>query len=126
MKKRTAYTAKEWESICTRCGKCCLIKLEDEDSGQVYYTDVVCRYFDQEKGGCTVYDRRTELVPTCLKLTAQNVDQIPWMPRTCAYRKLFESGHQNGPRTTVCGRCISEDLVKPEDLEDHIVDWEDL
>ena len=81
MKKLEDYTKEEWENICTHCGKCCLIKLQDEDSGEVYYTDVICRYFDEEKCLCTVYDRRRELVPECLELNKDNVKNISWMPK---------------------------------------------
>lgn len=117
-------SATEWENICRRCGKCCLIKLEDEDTGEVYYTNVVCRYFDEEKMCCSVYDKRCELVPTCLKLSPDNVDKLSWMPKTCAYRELFE----NTPKThtTIKGRVISEADVPEDELEDHIVEWEDL
>lgn len=119
------YTPEAWEKICRRCGKCCLIKLEDEESGEVYYTNVVCRYFDEEKMCCTVYDKRCELVPTCLKLTPENVDKLQWMPKTCAYRELFEK-EVSPIKTTIKGRVIREDQVSEEELEDHIVEWEDL
>lgn len=119
------YTEEEWEKICRHCGKCCLIKLEDEESGDIYYTNVICRYFDEEKMCCKVYDKRCELVPTCLKLTPQNVDKLRWMPKTCAYRELFEK--ETSPiKTTIKGRVVSEDKVSEEELEDHIVEWEDL
>ena len=123
--KMKQYTNEEWENICRHCGKCCLIKLEDEDSGELYYTNVVCRYFDEEKMCCSVYNKRCELVPTCLKLSPENVDKLAWMPKTCAYRELFEKTSIK-EKTTVKGRVISEVMVKEEDLEDHIVDWEDL
>ncbi len=127
MNKKLAqtYTPEAWEKICRRCGKCCLIKLEDEESGDVYYTNVVCRYFDEEKMCCTVYDKRCELVPTCLKLTPENVDKLQWMPKTCAYRELFEK-EVSPIKTTIKGRVIREDQVSEEELEDHIVEWEDL
>ena len=119
------YSKKEWESICRHCGKCCLIKLEDEQSGKVYYTNVICRYFDEEKMCCSVYNTRCELVPDCLKLSPENVDKLSWMPKTCAYRELFEK--VSSPiKTTVKGRVVSEDKVSEEELEDHIVEWEDL
>ncbi len=95
-------SSKEWENICNHCGKCCLIKLEDEKSGEIYYTNVICRYFDEEKMCCSVYDKRCELVPDCLKLSLQNVDKITWMPKTCAYRKLFEENFSS-INTTVKG-----------------------
>ncbi len=120
-----SYTPETWEKICRHCGKCCLIKLEDEESGEVYYTNVVCRYFDEENMNCTVYDKRCELVPTCLKLTPQNIDKIQWMPKTCAYRELFEK-EVSRIKTTIKGRVVSEDKVPEDELEDHIVEWEDL
>lgn len=119
------FTKEEWENICRRCGKCCLIKLEDEDTGDVYYTNVICRYFDEEKMCCSVYDKRCALVPTCLKLNQDNVDKLSWMPKTCAYRELFEQ-KISAIHTTVKGRVISETEVSEDELEDHIVDWEDL
>jgi len=115
----------QWEAICYHCGKCCLLKLEDEDTGDIYYTNVVCRYFDEEKMCCMVYEKRCELVPTCLKLSPKNVDKISWMPKTCAYRQLFDK-EKNVVKTSIKGRVISELDVRDEDLEDHIVDWEDL
>ena len=119
------YSKKEWEDICRHCGKCCLIKLEDEDTGDVYYTDVVCRYFDEEKMSCSVYEKRCELVPTCLKLSSDNVNKLSWMPKTCAYRELFEN-KISPTKTTIKGRVISEEKVSEDELEDHIVEWEDL
>ena len=124
-KKLEDYSETEWENICTTCGKCCLIKLQDEARRDIYYTNVVCQYLDSEICLCTVYDRRCELVPECIKLTKDNVDKIAWMPDSCAYRRLFE----NRPpvqKTTIKGRCISEKLVPEDELEDHIVDWDDL
>lgn len=125
MKKLKDYTKEEWENICNNCGKCCLLKLQDAETDEIYYTNVVCKYFDTEKCLCMVYDKRCELVPECLQLTPENVDKIKWMPKTCAYRALFEN-FKNPVKTTIKGRCISENLVNPDNLEDYIVDWEDL
>ena len=119
------YTQEEWENICRRCGKCCLIKLEDETTGEVYYTNVICRYFDEEHMCCSVYDKRSELVSGCLKLTPENVDKLPWMPKSCAYRELFEN-KKSSIKTTIKGRVIKETEISEEDIEKHIVDWEDL
>lgn len=83
------------------------------------------RYFDEEKMCCSVYDKRCELVPTCLKLNPKNVDKLSWMPKTCAYRELFEKAAP-APHTTIKGRVVSETEVPEDELEDHIVDWEDL
>lgn len=89
-KKLENMTEEEWEAVCNRCGKCCLIKLQDEDSGEIYYTDVVCKYFDFDTCECTQYQNRCTLVPECLKLTKDNVGKIGWMPKSCAYRCLIE------------------------------------
>lgn len=124
-KKLENITDDEWESICTHCGKCCLLKLENADSGEIFYTDVVCKYFDSENCLCTVYENRCELVPECLKLTKDNVDKINWMPDSCAYRRVVEH-RPPAKRQTIKGRCISEEKVPEDELEDHIVDWEDL
>ena len=124
-KKLSDYTTEEWEAVCNQCGKCCLIKLQDEETNDIYYTDVVCRYLNQETCQCTHYQERCQLVPTCLKLTPQNIDKIEWMPPSCAYRALIE-GKPHPARQSVSGRGVSETLVKEEDLEDHIIDWDDL
>lgn len=124
-KKLEEYTEEEWENICNHCGKCCLIKLQDEDTNDIYYTDVVCKYFDEENCKCSVYETRCSLVPECLKLNKDNVDKIAWMPKSCAYRCLFENRPQP-VRKPIKGRCISEIMVTEDELEDHIVDWDDL
>ncbi|MDD6881417.1 MAG: YcgN family cysteine cluster protein [Firmicutes bacterium] len=124
-KKLSDYKPEEWEAVCNRCGKCCLIKLQDDDTEEIYYTDVVCRYFDEQSCTCTRYDERCKLVPECLKLTPENLDKIDWMPQTCAYRALL-NGQPKPPRNPITGRCVSELDVSEEELEDHIVDWEDL
>jgi uncharacterized cysteine cluster protein YcgN (CxxCxxCC family) len=76
----------EWESLCDGCGKCCLIGLEDEDSGEIYLTDVACDLFDGDACGCRDYANRKSKVPDCVKLTPQNVGELNWLPKTCAYR----------------------------------------
>ncbi len=119
------YTRKEWEAVCNRCGKCCLVKIQDDETDEIFYTDVVCRYMDMETCTCTRYDERCTLVPSCLKLTPENIDKIDWMPQSCAYRALFEH-RPKPPRQSISGRCVPETLVSDEELEDHIIDWEDL
>ncbi|MBQ7304441.1 MAG: YcgN family cysteine cluster protein [Alphaproteobacteria bacterium] len=125
MKKIEEYTEEEWENICSNCGKCCLIKLQDEDTDEIYYTNVVCKYFNQETCKCSVYENRCNLVPECLKLTKDNVDKIKWMPKTCAYRKLFENAPDIKSKS-IKGRCVSETIINPDNIEDYIVDWDDL
>lgn len=136
-KKLADFTEEEWEAVCMNCGKCCLFKLEDEDNGEIYYTNVVCRYFDKEHCRCSCYQERCQLVPTCLKLTKDNVDKIGWMPQSCAYRRLAEGKGlpeehpllNNGQMTeehTIKSYCVSELEIDENDLEDHIIeDWDD-
>lgn len=81
---------KEWEALCDGCGKCCLNKLEDEETGRVELTCLACRLFDNETGYCAQYDTRHQFVPECIVLSPDNIDQHAyWMPRTCAYRLLW-------------------------------------
>jgi uncharacterized cysteine cluster protein YcgN (CxxCxxCC family) len=80
----------EWESLCDGCGKCCLSKLEDEDTGEIHWTSVACRLFDAGKCACRDYSRRNALVPDCIILTPENVRTIAWLPKTCGYRLVAE------------------------------------
>ena len=130
---------KEWESLCDGCAKCCLHKLEDEETGEVFYTRVVCRFLDQEKCACTVYAKRRKLVPDCVVLTPDNLEDLDWMPGTCAYRLLKEGKplpvwHPliNGSReqmiatdNTVTGKVVSEEFVHEDGFEEHMIDWAD-
>ncbi|EFG2885919.1 YcgN family cysteine cluster protein, partial [Escherichia coli] len=76
----------EWESLCDGCGKCCLAKMEDEDTGEIYWTSIGCRLFDQGACRCVDYEHRQALVSDCVGLTPENVPTIAWLPATCAYR----------------------------------------
>ena len=80
----------EWESLCDGCGKCCLSKFEDEDTGEIHFTSVGCRLFDADLCRCSNYADRLSLVPDCVGLTPANVRTIPWLPSTCAYRLVAE------------------------------------
>lgn len=127
----------EWESLCDGCARCCLIKLEDEQTDELYYTGVVCRYLDRHSCRCTAYADRTTLVPDCLQVTPGNVASLYWMPRSCAYRLLAEgkslpewhplvsgdpeSVHEAG--ISVRGFAISEEEIgSVEELEAYIID----
>ncbi|MEO1120618.1 MAG: YcgN family cysteine cluster protein [Pseudomonadota bacterium] len=84
-------SSEEWESLCDGCGKCCLLKLEDDETDRVWYTDVSCRLFDPETCRCENYQLRKQLVPQCVVLTPESVMETKnWMPRTCAYRLVAE------------------------------------
>lgn len=89
-KKLHEMSKDEWESLCDGCGLCCLQKLEDEDTGEVYYTDLHCHYLDTNTMQCTTYETRHEKVPTCVWLTPEQAHQFHWLPRTCAYRLIAE------------------------------------
>jgi uncharacterized protein len=89
-KRLEQMTVPEWESLCDGCGLCCLIRFEDEDSGQIIPTRVACQLFDSGLCRCSDYENRRATVPDCIKLTPHNIDDLEWMPRSCAYRRLHE------------------------------------
>jgi uncharacterized cysteine cluster protein YcgN (CxxCxxCC family) len=139
-KSLAQMTVEEWESLCDGCGKCCLSKIEDEDSGEIHYTSVACRLFDEGSCRCTDYPNRSVQVPDCVTLTVENVPIISWLPSTCAYR-LVQEGRDLYPwHHLVCGdrdavhtqnvsirgkvTAIETELVEPEDYFDHILDRE--
>jgi uncharacterized cysteine cluster protein YcgN (CxxCxxCC family) len=128
----------EWESLCDGCGRCCLVKLEDEDSGEVHYTDVGCTLLDGTSCRCRSYPTRQEIVPDCVRLTPETVRTIHWLPPTCAYRLVAEgrdlywwhplvSGDPDTPHlagVTIRGRLAGpEEEFEPDDLFEQIVDW---
>ena len=131
-----AMTPTQWESLCDGCGKCCMAKLEDEDTGDIYFTSVACRLFDAAGCRCEDYADRFARVPDCLKLTHDNVRTLPWLPSTCAYRLRHEgkplpdwhplisgdpeSVHAAGQ--SVRGWAVPEFEVPEEDWEDHIIE----
>ena len=85
-----ALSPVEWESLCDGCGRCCLVKLEDEDTSETYYTDVACQLLDAGTCRCSDYPNRQSKIPDCVKLTPEAVRTIEWLPPTCAYRIVRE------------------------------------
>ena len=136
-KSLAEMTRDEWESLCDGCARCCLHKLEDEDTGEVFYTDVVCQYLEQSSCRCQEYQQRNILVPNCVWLKPEDVEAFHWLPNTCAYRLVAEGQplapwHPliSGSRSSVLEagiavthRCISEPRVAEEDFEDRIIHW---
>jgi uncharacterized cysteine cluster protein YcgN (CxxCxxCC family) len=126
----------EWESLCDGCGKCCIHKLEDEDTGRIHATNVACRLLDRRTGQCSDYRRRQAYVPECVRLTPAKLRDIDWLPSTCAYRLIDEgkpladwhplvsgdpeSVHRAG--ISVRGWTVSEE--EAGELENHIVERE--
>ena len=76
----------QWEALCDGCGKCCLHKVEDSDTGQIHATNVACKLLDSHSGRCSNYRGRIAFVPDCIRLSSGNVDRLAWLPSTCAYR----------------------------------------
>jgi hypothetical protein len=126
-------TRREWEALCDGCGKCCLHKLEDEDSGAFYETNVACKLLDLDTARCRDYRNRRMSVPDCVQLTARNVRTIPWLPATCAYRLRAEDkplpewhylvcGDREAvhrAKASVIGKAISEIYAGP--IEQHAI-----
>jgi len=133
-------TTEEWESLCDGCGRCCLHKLEDIDTGLYFYTNVACRLLDSENCRCRDYPNRVSLVKDCLVLLPADHEHYNWLPTTCAYRRLangmdLEWWHPlvsgdtdtvHEARISVRSRTVSENNVRKEQLEDHIISWIDF
>ena len=126
----------QWESICDGCCQCCAHKLIDEETDELYKTNVVCKYLDTDNCSCTVYPKRHEYVPDCIKITPDNAGALEWVPETCGYRLLaegkplpkwhpLETGNPLSAKevgVSVTGKVISEADIDEDDLEDFIVD----
>lgn len=126
----------EWESLCDGCGLCCLVKIEDEDSGEVFNTSVSCRQLDIETCRCSDYESRLLDVAMCIQLSLENLSQLDWLPDSCAYKRLSvgqslpswhplitknrESVHEAGFSARWFAQ--SEEYVHPDQLIDFIID----
>lgn len=131
-------SAAQWEALCDGCGLCCLVKLEDEETGEVFNTAVGCRLLDIEHCRCSDYENRFERAPMCTAITAETVGAMAWLPETCAYRRrhlnqplpewhYLVSGDRNAVHEAgISAKCfaISEEHVYPEQLEDFIIQHE--
>ena len=130
-------TEAEWESLCDGCGKCCLVGLEDEDSGEIYLTDVACTLFDSAQCRCGDYANRQARVHDCVKLTPENVPELHWLPKTCAYR-LVAAGRDlfwwhplvsgdpetvHAARVSIRGKTRPEGRLKLRGLMRRITQW---
>ncbi|MCX2973477.1 YcgN family cysteine cluster protein [Halieaceae bacterium IMCC8485] len=127
----------QWEALCDGCAKCCLHKLEDEDSGEVFYTRVRCQYLLEDTCRCSDYPQRSVMVPNCIRLEKESVASLDWLPATCAYRlrshgqplpvwHYLVSGspdtvHQEG--VSIRGKALSDEYVHPDGYDEHIITW---
>ena len=127
----------EWEMLCDGCGRCCLKKLIDNESEELFWTRVVCRYFDQETSSCQCYAERTTIVADCMDVK-KIIEEIPdWIPPTCAYRLRAEDKPlfhwhpllQNSPKAmqdlgiSINDKCISEEYVHDDGYHEHVIRW---
>ncbi len=137
-RKLAEFSKSEWESLCDGCGRCCLVKLEDEDTGEIHYTDVGCRLLDIRGARCADYGHRSRRVKDCLRLDAENAGSLRWLPPTCAYRLIAQGQDLPGWHPLVSGRRESvaeagisilgrvsalENEMTTDELVDHIVAW---
>jgi uncharacterized protein len=133
-----AMNDREWESLCDGCGRCCLVKLEDEATGEIAYTDVGCTLLDSQACRCRNYENRQALVPDCVRLSPAAVRTLSWLPPTCAYRLLSEGRDlywwhplvSGDPETVhAAGISVRDRVAGPEEdftlreLLEHMVIW---
>ncbi|NNF52131.1 MAG: YcgN family cysteine cluster protein [Gammaproteobacteria bacterium] len=133
-------TPEQWESLCDGCGRCCAVKLQDNETGKVHYTRAACRLLDPHSCRCTNYPQRAQLVPDCAILNPEQARSYEWLPDTCAYRILAKGGklhwwhplvsgstetvHEAG--ISVRGQLISEEHIHASEIPEMIIDWQKL
>ena len=135
IKTLEAMSDEEWESLCDGCGLCCLVKIEDEDTEEVFNTTVSCRLLNIETCRCRDYDNRLEKAPMCTQLTLENLPQMHWLPESCAYKRLYQGSalpewhyliskdkiavHESGISAKWFAQ--SEEYIHPEQLVDFVI-----
>ena len=138
-KSMAEMSSEEWELLCDGCGRCCMHKLENEDTGTVYYTRVACRLLDRDSCRCGDYPNRVRQVPDCVVMTPDNISEFAWLPESCAYRRLDEgrglaawhplvsgdpeSVHRAG--ISVRGGTLAENEVDLDNIQEHVIHWFD-
>lgn len=136
-KKLQEMSTAEWESLCDGCGKCCLVKLEDEDTEEIYFTSVACNYIDLDTCRCTIYPERCTSVPECIDLKQHDFKEYNWLPATCAYRVLVDGGKlawwhpliSGTPETvkdagvSINSYAMKESEVGDDDLTEYTIEW---
>ena len=137
-KKLNNLSKEEWEALCDRCGKCCVIKLEDIDTSKIHYTNISCKLLCTKTVKCKNYISRKNIVNDCIVLAYNNLELLHWMPKTCSYKLIYEGKdlpswhyliHGNfdkmiKKKKSVHNRVINEKKIRKKDLQDYIYDWE--
>jgi uncharacterized cysteine cluster protein YcgN (CxxCxxCC family) len=131
-----SLSREEWESLCDGCAKCCLQKLEDEETREIYFTNVVCDLLDLQNCRCSHYQERSTLVPNCITLQPSDLKDPYWLPPSCAYRLIAEGKdlpgwhplrfHGDKQQMRLGGHSIQGKVVKEseaDDWEHHLIDW---
>ncbi len=134
-------TPDEWEALCDGCGVCCLIKFEDDDTQQVVYTDVACQLLDCQTASCRHYPQRQQYVPDCITLTLDSLKKMHWLPKTCAYKRLYlgkslPNWHHlitqdkalsqqimQKKGISIARRCVSETSFSEDEIEERLIHW---
>tara|TARA_R110001599_G_scaffold42276_2_gene127478 strand:- start:3162 stop:3623 length:462 start_codon:yes stop_codon:yes gene_type:complete len=128
------FSQDEWESLCDGCGKCCLQKLQDEDTEEIYFTNISCQFLNKHSCKCKVYDQRFEYLPECLNLTQENLKStLPWLPDSCSYKLVYEkkplpSWHhlisENKETIHLLNFSVRDKVINELDVEED--DWQDF
>ena len=137
-KKLSEFTREEWESLCDRCGKCCLVKLENIDTNKIHYTNISCKLLCTKTANCTNYKNRKKIVKECVVLNQDNIEKLEWMPKTCSYRLINEGKDltewhhlitgsiEKMVRKNICirNKVTNEKKIRKNDITNYIYDWE--